>query len=68
MLAKQKINGNREHDDTSLATLAPREPPVNKLGYGLTRAACRDPKRTTKVVGTIWLLGCSPDCGSLRVG
>ena len=68
MLAKQKINGNREHDDTSLATLAPREPPVNKLGYGLTRAACRDPKRTTKVMGAIWLLGCSPDCGSLCVG
>ena len=33
MLTEQKINGNREHDDTSLETLAPREPPVNKLGY-----------------------------------
>ena len=53
MLTEQKINGNREHNDTSLATLAPREPPVNKLGYGLTRAACRNPKRTTKVIGTI---------------
>gem|GEM_PF-2815919 len=68
MLAEQKINGDREHDDTSLAPLAPREPPVNKLGYGLTRSACRNPKRTTKVIGTIWLLGCSPDCGSLCVG
>lgn len=68
MFAKQKINGNREHDDTSLATLAPRESPVNKLGYGLTRAACRNPKRATKVIGAIWLLGCTPDCGSLRVG
>ena len=56
VFAEQKINGNREHDDTSLATLAPREPPVDKLGYGLTRTACRDPKRTTKVIGTIWLL------------
>ena len=53
VFAEQKINGNREHDDTSLATLAPREPPVDKLGYGLTRTACRDPKRTTKVIGTI---------------
>lgn len=68
MLTEQKINGNREHDDTSLATLAPREPPVNKLGYGLTRTACRNPKRTTKVIGAIWLLSGSPDCGSLRVG
>ena len=68
MLAEQKINGNRKHNDTSLATLAPREPPVNKLGYGLTRTAYRDPKRTTKVIGAIWFLGCSPDCGSLRVG
>ena len=43
-------------------------PLSTKLGYGLTRAACRDPKRTTKVMGAIWLLGCSPDCGSLCVG
>ena len=42
---------------------APREPPVNKLGYGLTRTAYREIPARTKVTGAIWL-GLLPDCGS----
>ena len=53
MLTEQEIRGHGEHNDTPFAPLAPCEPPVYKLGYGLTRAACRNPKRTTKVIGMI---------------